>query len=292
MRSFQHLADHLDTRGQYDLADRIDRVAQQYPLDINGEPMVPLRKLPQRDEATVDDDYVHDYRPEPGPYRVPGSDFDPSTVELMCPEPGCGGRLMLKPSKYGPFWGCERWSTTGCNGSVSAHKADGRPMGTPVTADVKKVRRAAHEAFDKMWNSPDSPTTRDKAYQWLQRAMGMTPEQAHIGQFGIPECEKLLSLVGPAIQQMRMDKAARSMELRRMSPKERELEHERDVVEKHMGRLYSGPKAIMSKDDAYSFMMDKLGLTPEQTDLRTLDRSQCRKMIGYIGALRKERGQT
>lgn len=36
---------------------------------------------------------------------------------------------------------------------------------------------------------------RGEAYRWMQQAMVMTPEQAHIGLFGVEECEALIAVV-------------------------------------------------------------------------------------------------
>ena len=285
MLSFLRLAAHLDALGQYDLADRVDRVAQEVPTGPDGEPLAPLRSLPSRDEVGT-----QSVRPvQPTGYRIPGSDFDPSTVSMNCPE--CGGRLVLRPSQYGPFWGCENWGTTGCKGSVSAH-ADGRPMGTPVTAEVKKLRRQTHELFDQLWQGPKPFMTRDRAYQWMQQVMGLSAEEAHMGQFGADECRKLLAIVIPFLRDKMAERAARREEYEGMSPEDKRAQHERDVAAKHMQRLYDGPKAIMTREQAYAFMAEALGLTPEQAHIRNLDRKQAAELVRRISLLRKESGQT
>lgn len=128
-----------------------------------------------------------------------GAKFDPSTVDLDCPE--CGAKLILKPSRYGPFWGCERWRETRCNGSVGAHP-DGRPLGTPVTQDVKLLRIELHNLFDQLWQG--QKMRRWDAYNWLVQKMKMTRGEAHIGLFGREECLRASELVRARLEKMKV----------------------------------------------------------------------------------------
>jgi hypothetical protein len=107
--------------------------------------------------------------------------------DLVCPE--CGAPMKLKPSRFGLFYGCSAWSDTGCKGSHGANK-EGRPHGTPANAETKKARRAAHHVFDHLWK--EGHMSRGAAYRWMQRAMDMTPEQAHIGRFSREECKRVV----------------------------------------------------------------------------------------------------
>ena len=78
--------------------------------------------------------------------------------------------MRLKPSKYGPFYGCVRWPA--CKATAGAHP-DGRPLGRPADSGTKLARRCAHAAFDLLWKG-DNPVfeSRGKAYAWLAGAMG------------------------------------------------------------------------------------------------------------------------
>lgn len=259
----------------HDLADRIENMIRganwDTPLGPDEDPWADPPATP----------------PSRSTYRVPGSDFDPDSVSLTCPE--CGGRLRLKPSRYGPFWGCENWAQTGCKGSVSAHKADGRPMGTPVPVRVKGVRHQAHLLFDQLWQGPQPLMSRDAAYRWLAETMGMTAEQAHIGEFGEEECLRLIEAAGPLLQRLREQREQRQRDYAAMSPAEKATQHERDVAAKHMQKLYNGPTAIMSRDEAYAFMAESLGLTPDQAHVSMLDRKQAANLVRLINLMRKER---
>jgi ssDNA-binding Zn-finger/Zn-ribbon topoisomerase 1 len=116
---------------------------------------------------------------------------------LTCPE--CGAAMVLKPSRFKPFFGCSRWPETGCPGSHGAHP-DGSPMGVPANGATKRARVRAHEAFDRMWKS--GHMTRKEAYRWMQLALGMTRDEAHIGKYSEAECEQLIALVEASTRRM------------------------------------------------------------------------------------------
>lgn len=114
--------------------------------------------------------------------------------DLKCPE--CGGSMQLKRSKYGLFYGCEHWRE-GCKGTHGAYE-DGSPLGDPANAATKKDRIQAHRIFDRLWKKDSngkSLMTRSKAYSWMQQAMGLRREEAHIGRFTSKQCNELIALV-------------------------------------------------------------------------------------------------
>jgi len=110
--------------------------------------------------------------------------------DLRCPEPGCDGKLTLKESKYGLFYGCGNWRRTGCRGSHGAHD-DGAPLGKPADGETKRARMQAHSVFDQLWKGPTKTLSRKQAYAWMQRAMNLSAAKAHIGMFTIEQCEEL-----------------------------------------------------------------------------------------------------
>lgn len=109
--------------------------------------------------------------------------------DLDCPEPGCGSKLRLRPSRFGLFYGCERFPA--CRSTHGAHP-NGKPLGVPATAEVKKARIAAHDAFDRLWKG--GGMKRKAAYRWLTQAMGRE-RQVHIGEMGIEDCRRVVELV-------------------------------------------------------------------------------------------------
>jgi ssDNA-binding Zn-finger/Zn-ribbon topoisomerase 1 len=110
------------------------------------------------------------------------------TYDVTCPD--CGAPMKLRGSKYGLFYGCTTYPA--CKAAHGAHP-DGRPLGKPATKFVKGKRIQAHEAFDKLWEG--TRMKRKDAYRWMQEAMGMTKEEAHIGNYDAEQCERLIAKV-------------------------------------------------------------------------------------------------
>lgn len=123
-----------------------------------------------------------------------------SEHNLVCPK--CGSNMILRNSRFGLFWGCSQFSMTGCDATHGAHP-DGRPLGIPADARTSKARIEAHAVFDQLWK--DGPLTRSGAYRWLQTAMGLSDEEAHIGRFTYEQCEQLKEKVEQALKQLRPD---------------------------------------------------------------------------------------
>jgi hypothetical protein len=48
----------------------------------------------------------------------------------------------------------------------------------------------AHASFDRLWKGTPR-MSRGAAYVWMQQAMDMTPDEAHIGRFDVEQCERL-----------------------------------------------------------------------------------------------------
>lgn len=120
--------------------------------------------------------------------------------DLDCPK--CDGKLMLRNSRYGLFWGCSNYKETGCKAAHGAHP-DGTPLGIPADDRTKQARIEAHAEFDKLWK--DGPLTRGGAYRWMQAAMHMREEEAHIGRFTYEQCELLKEKVTQALERLRPD---------------------------------------------------------------------------------------
>ena len=84
----------------------------------------------------------------------------------------------------------------------SAHK-DGTPMGKPADRPTRKIRRAAHAAFDALWRDESQFKqfdSRSEAYVWMRKALGMTPDEAHIGNFDKADCKRLQIAIWDAFE--------------------------------------------------------------------------------------------
>lgn len=116
--------------------------------------------------------------------------------DLKCGD--CGAKMVLRESKFGPFYGCTTYPK--CKGTHGAHKT-GKPFGTPANKDTRRARIEAHRVFDAIWKqkliAPESSQKRNrhKAYSWLRVGMKLTNREAHISQFTKEQCETLKKLV-------------------------------------------------------------------------------------------------
>lgn len=115
--------------------------------------------------------------------------------DLTCPEAGCNGHLVLRASRFGPFYGCTRYPA--CRAAHGAHP-DGRPLGIPADKATKDARIRAHAAFDPLWRvdglrGRDKRRARGRAYRWLARQLGYDEAyQLHIGEASIDQCARVV----------------------------------------------------------------------------------------------------
>ena len=106
----------------------------------------------------------------------------------------------MRSSDFGKFYGCTNFPK--CEAKHSAHQATGKPMGTPAVKVVREARIRAHAAFDLLWKprSPwqvkPPPMSRKAAYRWMQEALNLSKDEAHIGLFTVERCEALIAVVG------------------------------------------------------------------------------------------------
>lgn len=84
------------------------------------------------------------------------------------------------------FWQCF------CGAYVGCHSNTWRPLGYPCGPDTRKARMAAHEAFDHLWRG--GPMARGDAYAWLAEAMGLPPEECHIGMMTAAQAKEAARL--------------------------------------------------------------------------------------------------
>lgn len=110
-------------------------------------------------------------------------------MSVTCP---CGAAMVLRQSRFGPFWGCSRFPA--CKGSHGAHP-DGRPLGVPADEATKRARIAAHQAFDEYWRGIRG-MKRGTAYHWLQGQLGLSAEECHIGRFDAATCRRVIEACG------------------------------------------------------------------------------------------------
>jgi hypothetical protein len=151
----------------------------------------------------------------------PVSDVEPKgqVHGMICAEPGCDGRLMLRVSYKinRRFYGCEKYPA--CKGTLPAD-ADGSPRGLPRPKVLQAARNEAHKVFDRLWK--EKHVSRGGAYSWMQKVMGLAKDDAHIGLFEIGQCHEIVAHVdasGPGTDFWVAWVAARPKSKRRRSKK-------------------------------------------------------------------------
>lgn len=110
--------------------------------------------------------------------------------DLICPD--CGTLMILRPSRYGLFYGCRAFPD--CKGTHGAHP-NGAPLGVPANKATKDMRIRAHAAFDAIWKpgiEKGRKRRRGRSYCWLAKRMGV--KEVHMGEMTIEECENVIRL--------------------------------------------------------------------------------------------------
>ncbi len=111
--------------------------------------------------------------------------------------PYCDSNIIIVKStiiygpkyNFGPMKCCSRFPECDSYSGINA---------TIANSDLRELRKKCHRIFDEKWKS--GKMRRGECYRWLQKEMGMNSNQAHIAQFSIDECKKLLSIINPIIE--------------------------------------------------------------------------------------------
>ena len=117
-------------------------------------------------------------------------------INIKCPY--CGAQALLRPASSvrgnaAPgemVYVCARYPA--CNAYVSAHQDSRLPMGTLADKNLRRKRRQAHIALNRLWE--ENHMTKKEAYRWLQVQLGLPESEAHIGHFSEFRCEQVIRL--------------------------------------------------------------------------------------------------
>lgn len=116
----------------------------------------------------------------------------------------CGSPVVYTSNAeiYGREYGEDRcYLCRNCRAFVGVHPGTDTPLGTLANEELRRYRKAAHFWFDKIWKSPTRITTRDKAYKWLSKELGLPKEETHIGMFEKEQCEKVMEISQRRLQE-------------------------------------------------------------------------------------------
>lgn len=119
-------------------------------------------------------------------------------INIKCPY--CSSKAHLRPASVvhkqaapgEEVYVCARFPA--CDAYVSAHRDSHLPMGTLADKSLRKKRRQAHIALNRLWEQ--GLMTRKEAYRWLQVQLGLPESEAHIGHFSAYRCEQVIDLCG------------------------------------------------------------------------------------------------
>jgi len=116
--------------------------------------------------------------------------------DYVCPYCGAPAEICdsvkVYPNRksYGRMLVCTRFPE--CDAYVGCHSRSNLPKGTMANAELRSLRKEAHDLFDVGWKN--SHITRSKAYAWLAEQLGLRKEEAHIGLFDPATCRKVIAL--------------------------------------------------------------------------------------------------
>jgi len=85
-----------------------------------------------------------------------------------------------------PEYHSKRFYLCKCGAYVGSHDSDGRPLGYAANSATRRARREAHLAFDPLWrgryrSKRRNQMSREEAYNWLARQLGIPRSECHIG---------------------------------------------------------------------------------------------------------------
>lgn len=103
---------------------------------------------------------------------------------------------------FGPVWFCRP-----CDAWVGCHP-DHRPLGRLANAELRRAKIAAHAAFDPLWQAKmirdnvPKRYARGLAYEWLAKKLNIAVNDAHIGQFDVVMCRRVVEICQPYTQRL------------------------------------------------------------------------------------------
>lgn len=89
-------------------------------------------------------------------------------------------RRDLADRHFWVCWPCDAW--VGCRAGDERH----RPLGALAKEELRDARRAAHDAFDPIWQR--GLMSKAQAYEWLAHVTGLPPTRCYIGLMDADEC--------------------------------------------------------------------------------------------------------
>ena len=90
---------------------------------------------------------------------------------------------------YGMIYLCRR-----CRAYVGVHQGTDKPLGRLANAELRRWKKAAHNAFDSLWKRGPFKGRRNAAYEWLAKEMCLPVSKTHIGMFDVEDCKRVIQV--------------------------------------------------------------------------------------------------
>lgn len=113
--------------------------------------------------------------------------------KVICDYCGCQAELVDSSEVYGTSYG-DIYLCRNCGAYVGVHKGTDRPLGRLANAELRYWKKAAHAAFDPIWQYGRFKGHRKQAYSWLAGKMGLPVDKTHIGMFDVDQCKKVIQI--------------------------------------------------------------------------------------------------
>lgn len=93
---------------------------------------------------------------------------------------------------YGRSYGGKVYlcSRAGCLARVGCHEGTDQALGTLAREELRELRKQCHVEFDEVWKA--GVQRRKDMYRWMQKVLGLTRGEAHIGCLDEAHCRWLL----------------------------------------------------------------------------------------------------
>jgi hypothetical protein len=122
---------------------------------------------------------------------------------VMCPYCGAQALLVADTEVYQFSYGGMVWLCRPCKAWVGCHKNSKNhiPLGRLATAELRKLKIAAHARFDPLWRAAmkhrgwSQSHARAKAYSWLAQKMDIPRGECHIGMFDETRVRKAIEIL-------------------------------------------------------------------------------------------------
>lgn len=127
--------------------------------------------------------------------RTPSRFLAPVQPTPTCPYCGSTARLVTGETIYPRrtnLWAKRFWSCSPCKAYVGCHQGTTTPLGRLADATLRSAKQAAHALFDPLWQRGEM--SREKAYAWLARELGLPGPDCHIGMFDVDMCVRVIEV--------------------------------------------------------------------------------------------------